>query len=46
MSVFHRRIDWIERDLDANESAQRSGQREQDGSEVRSWSLSASLRKG
>jgi hypothetical protein len=39
VNVFHRRIDRIERDLDANESAQRMGQREQDGSEVRSVEL-------
>jgi hypothetical protein len=32
VNVFHRRIDRIARDLDANESAQRMGQREQDGS--------------
>ena len=39
VNVFHRRIDRIERDLDANETAQRSSQREQDGSEVRSVEL-------
>src|SRR5512145_1079405 len=32
VNVFHRRIDRIERNLDDNEKAQRSGQREQDGS--------------
>src|SRR5581483_7319486 len=35
VNVFHRRIDRLERDLDANETAQRASQRAQDGSEVR-----------
>jgi hypothetical protein len=46
VNVFHRRIDRIERDLDANESAQRSGQREQDGSEVRSVELERLVAQG
>jgi hypothetical protein len=36
VNVFHRRIDRLERELDANETAQRASQRDQDGSEIRS----------
>jgi hypothetical protein len=39
VNLFHRAIDRIERDLDANEQEQRRSQREQDGSEVRSVEL-------
>ena len=39
VNLFHRRIDRIERALDANECDQRRSQREQDGSEVRSVEL-------
>jgi hypothetical protein len=39
VNVFHRRIDRLERELDSNEIAQRSSQRAQDGSEVRSLEL-------
>jgi hypothetical protein len=46
VNVFHRRIDRIERDLDDNERAQRSGQREQDGSEVRSVELERLVAQG
>jgi hypothetical protein len=46
VNVFHRRIDRIERDLDANENAQRLGQREQDGSEVRSVELERLVAQG
>ena len=46
VNVFHRRINRIERDLDANESAQRMGQREQDGSEVRSVELERLVAQG
>ena len=46
MNVFHRRIDRIERDLDANETAQRSSQREQDGSEIRSLELERLIAQG
>jgi hypothetical protein len=46
VNVFHRRIDRIERDLDTNESAQRLGQREQDGSEVRSVELERLVAQG
>ena len=46
VNVFHRRIDTIERELDANEIAQRSSQREQDGSEVRSLALERLIAHG
>ena len=46
VNVFHRRIDRIERDLDANETAQRSSQREQDGSEIRSLELERLIAQG
>jgi SLOG family YspA-like protein len=46
VNVFHRRIDRIERDLDDNERAQRTGQREQDGSEVRSLELERLVAQG
>ncbi len=39
VNVFHRAIDRIERELDANELAQQRSQREQDGSEVKSVEL-------
>ena len=39
VNVFHRATDRIERELDDNEQAQRRGQREQDGSEVKSVEL-------
>jgi hypothetical protein len=46
VNVFHRRIDRIERDLDANETAQRASQREQDGSEIRSLELEHLIGEG
>jgi hypothetical protein len=46
VNVFHRRIDRIERDLDANEAAQRLGHGEQDGSEVRSVELERLVAQG
>jgi hypothetical protein len=46
VNVFHRRIDRIERALDTNETAQRSSQREQDGSEVRSLDLERLVSQG
>jgi hypothetical protein len=46
VNVFHRRIGTIERELDANEVAQRSSQREQDGSEVRSLALERLIAQG
>jgi len=39
VNLFHRAIDRIERDLDTNEQAQKRGQKEQDGSEIRSVQL-------
>jgi hypothetical protein len=35
VNLFHRKLDRIERELDSNEQAQRCGQAEQDGSEVK-----------
>jgi hypothetical protein len=46
VNLFHRRIEKIERDLDANETAQRESQREQDGSEVRSLELERLIAQG
>jgi len=39
VNLFHRATDRIERELDSNEQAQKRGQREQDGSEIRSVEL-------
>ena len=39
VNLFHRAIARIERELDDNEQAQRRGQKEQDGSEIRSVEL-------
>ena len=39
VNLFHRAVDRIERELDANEQAQQRSQREQNGSEVRSVEL-------
>ena len=39
VNLFHRKIDRIEAELDRNETAQRRGQAEQDGSEVKSVEL-------
>lgn len=46
VNVFHRKIDRIGRELDANEEAQRRSQREQDGSEIRSVELERLLAEG
>ncbi len=46
VNLFHRRIDRIERELDANETAQRASQRDQDGSEVRSLELERLIAQG
>ncbi len=46
VNVFHRRIDRLERDLDANETAQRASQHEQDGSEIRSLELERLVAQG
>lgn len=45
-NVFHRAGERTERELDANEQAQRRLQREQDGSEVRSVELERTLDEG
>jgi hypothetical protein len=45
-NVFHRAVERVERELDDNEVAQRSSQREQDGSEVKSVELERLLREG
>ncbi len=39
VNIFHRAVGRIERELDDNEQAQRRGQKEQDGSEIRSVEL-------
>ncbi len=46
VNVFHRATDRIERELDDNEQAQKRGQREQDGSEVKSVELERLLAEG
>lgn len=44
--AFHRAIDRIQRKLDGNEDAQKRGQHEQDGSEIRSVELERLLADG
>jgi len=44
--LFHRATTRIERELDGNEQAQRRGQREQDGSEIRSVELERLIAEG
>jgi len=46
VNLFHRAIDRVQRELDANEDAQRRSQREQDGSEVRSVELERLVAQG
>jgi hypothetical protein len=46
VNLFHRKVDRIERDLDINEQAQRRGQAEQDGSEVKSVELERLIVQG
>ena len=46
VNLFHRKIGRVERDLDANEQAQRRSQLEQNGSEVRSVELERLLDQG
>ena len=46
VNLFHRRIERIERSLDANECDQRRSQREQDGSEIRSVELERLIAQG
>lgn len=45
-NVFHRAAERVERELDDNEVAQKTAQREQDGSEVKSVELERLLREG
>lgn len=45
-NVFQRATERVERELDDNEQAQRTSQREQDGSEVKSVELERLLREG
>ena len=45
-NLFHRMATRVERDLDANEQAQRQAQREQDGSEIRSVELETLIAEG
>jgi hypothetical protein len=46
VNLFHRATGRIERELDDNEQAQRRGQREQDGSEVKSVELERLIAEG
>lgn len=46
VNLFHRAAQRIERDLDANESAQKRSQLEQDGSELRSVELERLIAEG
>jgi SLOG family YspA-like protein len=46
VNLFHRKVDRIERELDVNEQAQRKGQAEQDGSEVKSLELERLIAQG
>jgi len=46
VNLFHRKLDRIERELDTNEQAQRRGQAEQDGSEVKSVELERLIAQG
>ena len=46
VNLFHRKVDRIERELDINEQAQRRGQAEQDGSEVKSVELERLIAQG
>src|SRR5467141_2665664 len=46
VNLFHRKTDRVERELDANEQAQRRGQAEQDGSEVKSVELERLIDQG
>jgi hypothetical protein len=46
VNLFHRKTDRVERELDVNEQAQRRGQAEQDGSEVKSVELERLIAQG
>jgi SLOG family YspA-like protein len=46
VNLFHRKVDRVERELDANEQAQRRSQVEQNGSEVKSVELEQLVSQG
>jgi beta-phosphoglucomutase-like phosphatase (HAD superfamily) len=46
VNLFHRKVDRLEAELDVNEQAQRRGQAEQDGSEVKSVELERLVAQG
>ena len=46
VNLFHRAAERVERELDANEQAQRRSQKDQDGSEIRSVELERLLAEG
>ncbi|WP_096701078.1 DUF2493 domain-containing protein [Magnetospirillum sp. 15-1] len=46
VAVFHRKIDRLERDLDANEQAQTRSRRDQNGSEIASVELERLIEQG
>jgi len=46
VNLFHRKAERIDRELDDNETAQRRGQAEQDGSEIRSIELERLISQG
>jgi len=46
VNLFHRKVDRVECELDVNEQAQRRGQTEQDGSEVKSVDLERLIAQG
>lgn len=46
VNVFHRKVDRLERELDSNEQAQRNGQAEQNGSEIKSVELERLVAQG
>ena len=46
VNLFHRKVDRLERELETNEQAQRRGQAEQDGSEVKSVELERLIDQG
>jgi hypothetical protein len=46
VNLFHRKAERVERELDGNEQAQRKGQLEQDGSEVKSVELERLIAQG
>jgi hypothetical protein len=46
VNLFHRKTERIERELDTNEQAQRRGQAEQDGSEVKSVEIERLIDQG